>query len=187
MHDDPDGPAPVDPSRAITSPTRVYFLLARPTQEVDELPASIGERDVFRCEDEAMDALDLHYAWAAWRFGGFGPVVTSAQWYLQSAMVGPRITPALGDVYLAIEDEDAEESWAVAGGFLTEGELIHWSSFVHAVKPFIPIAPSSDSFGLTYRGDTSAHFHQLWFAPLQSHRVYPKRIVVVDDEAETTG
>ncbi|GAC67602.1 hypothetical protein GS4_08_01870 [Gordonia soli NBRC 108243] len=171
-------------SRAITAPRRAFFLLARPTEDTDQLPATIGEKDVFYSEEEAIDALDLHYAWCAVRTGGYDSVVTTAQWYLQSAMVGPRIPPALGEVYLAVQDGTTGDSWAVAGGFLTEGELIHWAPFVHAVKAFIPVAPATDAFGLAYRGDATVYFHQLWFSPMHSRRVYPKRIVV---DEESTG
>ncbi|NED70511.1 hypothetical protein G3I15_57295, partial [Streptomyces sp. SID10244] len=50
-----------EPAHAIASSRPAYFLLARPTEQADELPATIGERDVFFSEDEALDALDLHY------------------------------------------------------------------------------------------------------------------------------
>ncbi len=142
------------------------------------LPATIGERDVFYSEEEALDAVDLHYAWCSVQNG---PEVATAQWYLQSAMVGPRISPALGEVYLAVTDTDSGDAWAVAGGFLTEGELVHWAPFVHAVKPFIPVAPGVDSLGLAYRGDTEVYFQQMWFAPMHSRRVFPKPIVVEED------
>ncbi len=124
--------------RLVTRPSRAFFLLARPIQNTDNLPSSIGESDVFFSEEAALDALDLHYGWCAARSGGFTPVVTTAQWYLQTAMIGPRITPSLGEVYLASSDAQSGETWASAGGFLTEGELIHWSSFVRAVRPWIP-------------------------------------------------
>ena len=45
--------------RQVIRPSRAFFLLARPTQNTDQLPSSIGERDVFFSEDEALDALDL--------------------------------------------------------------------------------------------------------------------------------
>ncbi|MET9203370.1 hypothetical protein [Gordonia sp. NPDC003585] len=174
----------IDAPRLITRQTQVFFLLARPTQNTDNLPSSIGEHDVFFSEAQALDALDVHYAWCAARSGGFTPVVTSAQWYLQTALVGPRIAPALGEVYLAATDNHSGETWAAAGGFLTEGELIHWSAFVRAVRPWIPTPGSAEVFELAYRGDTSVHFHQLWFAPMKSVRVYPKPIVVDSDAGE---
>ncbi|ANY21907.1 MULTISPECIES: hypothetical protein [Gordonia] len=167
--------------RQVTRPSRAFFLLARPTQNTDQLPSSIGERDVFFSEEEALDALDLHYAWCAARSGGFTDVVTTAQWYLQTAMVGPRVTASLGEVYLASSDAQSGEIWAAAGGFLTEGELIHWSSFVRAARSWIPLNTGTDGFELAYRGDTEVHFHQLWFAPMQSIRVYPKQIAVDSD------
>lgn len=165
-------------ARTILRPCPVYFLLARPTREPDRMPSTIGESDVFFSEAEALDALDVHYAWCAARSGGFTRVVTTAQWYLQSALVGPRIAPALGEVYLAATDNHSGETWAAAGGFLTEGELIHWSAFVRAVRPWIPTPGTAEIFELAYRGDTAVHFHQIWFAPLKSVRVYPKEIVV---------
>jgi len=168
--------------RQITRPSRAFFLLARPTLNTDKLPSSIGERDVFFSEEEALDALDLHYGWCAARYGGFTDVVTTAQWYLQTAMVGPRITASLGEVYLACADAQSGETSAAAGGFLTEGELIHWSSFVRSVRSWIPINTGTETFELAYRGDTDVHFNQLWFAPMQSVRVYPKRIVVEDSD-----
>ncbi len=111
--------------------------------------------------------------------------MTTAQWYLQSAIVGPRLAPALGDVYLATRDDTGEHQ-AVAGGFLTEGEVIHWSAFVRAVEPFIPIADVGSDYGLAYRGDTTTRFGQLWFTPMRSRRVYPRRIVV-DEDADRIG
>lgn len=180
MHDEaPDHG--VGTKRLVTRPSRAFFLLARPTQNTDTLPSSIGERDVFFSEEEALDALDLHYGWCAARSGGFTSVVTTAQWYLQTAMIGPRITPALGEVYLAASDAQTGQMWAAAGGFLTEGELIHWSSFVRAARSLIPLHIGTDSFELAYRGDVNVHFHRLWFAPVRSVRVYPKKIVVDDD------
>ncbi|MDL9937519.1 hypothetical protein QSJ18_12250 [Gordonia sp. ABSL1-1] len=169
----------VDTSRLIVRPTQAYFLLARPTQNADKLPSSIGESDVFFSEEQALDALDLHFAWCAADAGGYNQLVTSAQWYLQTAMVGPRITPSLGEVYLACADAQSGEPWAAAGGFLTEGELIHWSAFVHAVRSRIPLT-LGETLQLAYRGDADVHFHQLWFAPMKSVRVYPKKIVVED-------
>ncbi|TYQ13515.1 UNVERIFIED_ORG: hypothetical protein L601_001100001170 [Gordonia westfalica J30] len=180
MHDEASDRG-IGTKRVVTRPSRAFFLLARPTQDTDNLPASIGERDVFFSEEAALDALDLHYGWCAARSGGFTPVVTTAQWYLQTAMIGPRITPSLGEVYLASSDAQSGETWAAAGGFLTEGELIHWSSFVRAVRPWIPLNTGTEAVELAYRGDTDVHFHQLWFAPMQSVRVYPKRIVVDED------
>lgn len=174
---------PIDPARMITAPRRAWFLFARPTENTDELPANIGERDVFATEDAALDALDLHYAWALATNAGNTSVARTAQWYLQSAMVGPKVSAALGDVYLASRDDESGDTWAVAGGFLTEGELIHWSSFVHAVSPYIPLTATTSSLGLAYRGDVTTHFHQLWFAPLRSRRVYPKKIVVDEESA----
>lgn len=177
MHDDASNRG-IDAPRLITRQSQVYFLLARPIEDTDSLPSSIGESDVFFSEAEALDALDVHYAWCAARSGGFTRVVTTAQWYLQSALVGPRIAPALGEVYLAETDNHSGETWAAAGGFLTEGELIHWSAFVRAVRPWIPTPGTAEIFELAYRGDTAVHFHQIWFAPLKSVRVYPKEIVV---------
>lgn len=182
MHDRFDEPLQTD--RVITHPRTAYFLLARPTVWVDRLPASIGEQDVFFSAEEAVDALDVHYGWCAARSGGFGTVVTTAQWYLQSAEVGPRITPALGEVYLAEADEHTGDTRAAAGGFLTEGELIHWSPFLSAVRSRIPVSGTS-SLKLTYRGDADVNFAHLWFAPVDSLRVYPKRIVL--DENSSAG
>lgn len=172
-----------DSTPTITSVQPAWFLLARPTENSDELPATIGERDVFFGDDEAMDALDLHFAWCAAQHGGFGSaVVRSAHWYLQSAMVGPRVTPGLGDVYLASTVDEPGRPRAVAGGFLTEGELIHWTPFVRAVTRYIPDTPPSPAYGLAHLGDDDVEFGQIWFSPLQSRRVYPKRIVVGDDD-----
>lgn len=180
MHDRFDEPLQAD--RTITCARTAYFLLARPTEHVDRLPASIGERDVFFSAEEALDALDVHYGWCAARSGGFYNFVTSAQWYLQTAVVGPRLTPSLGEVYLATVDERTGDTQAAAGGFLTEGELIHWSPFLSAVRPRIPTSGSGD-LELTYRGDTDVSFQHMWFAPVDSMRVYPKRIVL--DENST--
>ncbi|MFW0793632.1 hypothetical protein AAFP30_07465 [Gordonia sp. CPCC 205515] len=169
-------------SQAITTARPAYFLFARPTENPDELPATIGERDVFFDVDQAMDALDLHYAWSHARHGEHSSVVSSAQWYLQSAMVGPRVEPGLGEVYLATKPSDFSQPQAVAGGFLTEGELIHWTPFVRAVKQHMPIAPASNSFALAYRTNTTVSFDQVWFTPLESRRVYPQPIVVGEDD-----
>ncbi|MGC4933432.1 hypothetical protein ACLQ3C_07090 [Gordonia sp. DT30] len=166
--------------RMILRACAVYYLLARPTQEADQLPSTIGENDVFYSEEQALDALDIHFAWAAARHDDAG-MVDSAQWYLQSAMVGPRISPSLGDVYLAISDDEHGDTWAAAGGFLTEGEVVHWAPFVTAVRPRIPIARGNGVLELAYRGDATVYFNQVWFAPMHSVRVYPKRIVVGDD------
>lgn len=144
------------------------------------MPPTIGEHDVFFSEAEALDALDIHYAWALARHDNPG-VVDSAQWYLQSAMVGPRISPSLGEVYLAISAEECGDTWAAAGGFLTEGEVVHWASFVTAVRPRVRTTSGEGTLQLAYRGDVSVHFTQVWFAPMHSVRVYPKRIVVGDD------
>ncbi|AZG47451.1 hypothetical protein [Gordonia insulae] len=179
-------------SRTITSARPAYFLLARPTENADSLPATIGERDVFFDHDAAMDALDLHYAWCAAQRGGYhAAVVRTAHWYLQSAMVGPHVTPGLGEVYLAAADHDPLSptaprhlrSRAIAGAFLTEGELVHWTPFVRAATRYMPDAPDTDAFGLGYLGDDAIDFGQIWFAPLQSRRVYPERIVVGGDDA----
>lgn len=113
MHDDASNRG-IDAPRLITRQSQVYFLLARPIEDTDSLPSSIGESDVFFSEAEALDALDVHYAWCAARSGGFTRVVTTAQWYLQSALVGPRIAPALGEVYLAATDNHSGETWAAA-------------------------------------------------------------------------
>ncbi|MEP9391894.1 hypothetical protein ABLE92_13585 [Gordonia sp. VNQ95] len=168
------------PSRTILRARPVYYLLARPTQEPDRLPPTIGESDVFFSEDEALDALDIHYAWTAVRHDD-SEFVDSAHWYLQSAMVGPRISPSLGEVYLATVDEQSGETWAAAGGFLTEGEVVHWAPFVAAVRPRIRTAVGDTPLELAYRGDASVYFGQVWFAPMHSVRVYPKRIVVGDE------
>ena len=178
MHDESEASPPVGSARLITTRRQVYFLLARPTTDTDILPSTIGELDVFDTEDQALDALDIHYAWCDARLDR--TVVSTAQWYLQSAVVGPRLTPALGDVYLAAYDDGGGHQ-AVAGGFLTEGELIHWSAFVRAVEPSIPIAIVGREYSLAYRGDATTRFGQLWFTPMQSRRVYPKRIVVDED------
>ena len=183
MYDESEASPPVDSARLITTRQQVYFLLARRTTNTDALPSTIGELDVFDTEDEALDALDIHYAWCDARLDR--TVVTTAQWYLQSAIVGPRLAPALGDVYLATRDDTGEHQ-AVAGGFLTEGEVIHWSAFVRAVEPFIPIADVGSDYGLAYRGDTTTRFGQLWFTPMRSRRVYPRRIVV-DEDADRIG
>ena len=39
--------------RQVTRPSRAFFLLARPTQNTDQLPSSIGERDVFFGDERA--------------------------------------------------------------------------------------------------------------------------------------
>ncbi|NDK88857.1 hypothetical protein GYA93_04590 [Gordonia desulfuricans] len=174
MHDRFSGGA--GPSPMILRARPVYFLLARPTQDVDRMPSTIGEWDVFDSEAQALDALDIHYAWCAVRHGGHA-LADTAQWYLQSAMVGPRINPGLGEVYLATADHDTDEVWAAAGGFLTEGEVVHWAPFVQAVRPRVRTA-TGGGLELAYRGDTDVHFGQVWFAPMHSTRVYPKRIVV---------
>ncbi len=164
----------------ILRPCPVYFLLARPTQEPDRMPSTIGESDVFFSEAEALDALDIHYAWASASLENPAAADT-AQWYLQSAMVGPRISPSLGEVYLAISEGSSGDTWAAAGGFLTEGEVVHWAPFVTAVRPRIRTAYGDGVLELAYRGDTSVYFGQVWFAPMHSVRVYPKRIIVGDD------
>ncbi|MCM3895092.1 MULTISPECIES: hypothetical protein [Gordonia] len=185
-------PDRVTPSPLITRARPAFFLLARPTGSADTLPASIGEPDVFYSEAQALDALDIHFAWCAARFDA--DVVDNAQWYLQSAMVGPRIATALGEVYLAA-DTDTGEVHAAAGAFLTEGEVVHWAPFVDAVAPRIPNSrisstnildgPSPKSgpgrLRLAYRGDAEVSFSQVWFAPMDSTRVYPKRIHIGDD------
>ncbi|MYR08062.1 hypothetical protein GTV32_17920 [Gordonia sp. SID5947] len=172
-----------DPAYAITSSRSAYFLLARPTEHVDELPATIGERDVFFTEDAALDALDVHYAWCAAQHGGHhSAVVAGAHWYLQSATIGSQVAAGLGEVFLATAANDPGRPLAVAGGFLTEGELIHWTSFVRAAMPYMAV-PSTTTFELVYRGDESVDFDRITFAPSHSRRVYPKRIVVSDDDA----
>ena len=168
-------------ARTITSVRPAWFLLARPTQNVDELPATIGERDVFFDDETAMDALDLHYAWCAAQRGGYhATVVRSAHWYLQSAMIGPQVDPGLGDVFLALADGSGGRR-AVGGGFLAEGELIHWTSFVRATTRFMPDAPAVPAFELAHLGDDNVDFGHIWFAPLQSRRVHPQRIVVPEE------
>lgn len=74
------------------------------------------------------------------------------------------------------------------GGFLTEGELIHWSAFVRAVEPFIPIATVGREYSLAYRGDTTTRFGQLQASSPRCSRaeVYPRRIVV-DEDADRIG
>ncbi|KNA89803.1 hypothetical protein RND64_02410 [Gordonia sp. w5E2] len=189
-------PDRVTPSPLITRARPAFFLMARPTGSADTLPASIGEPDVFYSEAQALDALDIHFAWCAARFDA--DVVDTAQWYLQSAMVGPRIATALGEVYLATDTETGEVN-AAAGAFLTESEVVHWAPFVDAVAPRIPnsrvasadladgsIPGSTSKAGpgrlrLAYRGDAEVSFSQVWFAPMDSTRVYPKRIHIGDD------
>ncbi|MGC4961145.1 hypothetical protein ACPXCG_11700 [Gordonia sp. DT218] len=172
-----------EPAHAIASSRAAYFLLARPTEQADELPATIGERDVFFSEDEALDALDLHYAWCAAQHGGHhSSVVAGAHWYLQSAMVGAQVTAGLGEVFLATGTAEPGRPQAVAGGFLTEGELIHWTSFVRAAMRYMAVPSTLMSFELVYRGDESVDFGQIGFAPAHSRRVYPKRIVVREDD-----
>ncbi len=113
-------------------------------------------------------------------------------------MVGPRIATALGEVYLATDTETGEVN-AAAGAFLTESEVVHWAPFVDAVAPRIPNSrvasadladgsiPGSISktgpgrLRLAYRGDAEVSFSQVWFAPMDSTRVYPKRIHIGDD------
>lgn len=144
------------------------------------MPPTIGERDVFFSEEEALDALDIHYSWC---LTDHGPnVADSAQWYLQSAMAGPRINPGLGEVYLALTDSDSGDTWAAAGGFLTEGEVVHWAPFVSSVRPYVRTASGEEPLELAYRGDTAVYFGHVWFAPMHSVRVYPKRIVVGGDD-----
>lgn len=169
-------------SQAITTAQPAYFLLARPTENPDELPATIGERDVFFDEDQARDALDIHYAWCGAQYGEHDSIASSAHWYLLSAMVGPRVEPGPGEVYLATKPADFTTPQAVAGGFTTEGELIHWSPFVRAVKPLMPVSPATNSFAVAYRSNTTVNFDQVWFTPLRSQRVYPNRIVVADGD-----
>lgn len=94
-------------------------------------------------------------------------------------MVGPRIATALGEVYLAA-DTDSGEVHAAAGAFLTESEVVHWAPFVNAVAPRIPTTRGS-RLRLAYRGDAEVSFSQVWFAPMDSTRVYPKRIHIGDD------
>lgn len=166
------------PPRTILRAQPAYFLLARPTQDADAKPSTVGERDVFFSEDEALDALDIHYAWCAADHDR--DTADTAQWYLQSAMVGPRISPSLGEVYLALTETESGQTWAAAGGFLTEGEVVHWAPFVSAVRPWV--RAMTGTLELAYRGDTAVHFGQIWFAPMHSARVYPQRIVVGDDE-----
>lgn len=55
-------PDRMTPSPLITRARPAFFLLARPTESTDTLPASIGEPDVFFSEAQALDALDIHYA-----------------------------------------------------------------------------------------------------------------------------
>ena len=142
------------------------------------MPPTIGERDVFFSEEEALDALDVHYSWCAIIHGE--PVADSAQWYLQSAVAGPRVNPGLGEVYLALSDSESGDIWAAAGGFLTEGEVVHWAPFVSAVRPYVRSAGGAETLELAYRGDAAVHFGNVWFAPMHSVRVYPKEIVVGD-------
>ncbi|MFT4125759.1 MAG: hypothetical protein QM662_05960 [Gordonia sp. (in: high G+C Gram-positive bacteria)] len=170
-----DSPHP-SPPQAIPPAQTVYFLLARPTADVDRLPSTIGERDVFASEEQALDALDIHYAWCRARYPD-GDVADSAQWFLQSATVGPRLTPGLGEVYLAAVDEHTGTIWAAAGGFLTEGEVVHWAPFVRAARPW-GRATGGDGLELAYRGDTAVHFGRLWFVPMHSARVHPRPIIV---------
>ncbi|MGV9824952.1 MULTISPECIES: hypothetical protein [unclassified Gordonia (in: high G+C Gram-positive bacteria)] len=181
MHDAFSGRA--RPVRDISTARAAFFILARPTETPDRFPATIGEPDVFFSEEEALDALDVHFAWCHARVAELGSAVESAQWYLQSAMVGPRLAPALGEVYLAATDRGTNETWAAAGGFLTEGELTHWSPFVHAVAPMVLGGRHSDALTLAYRGDTAVHFHRLWFAPMHSARVYPRPIMLDEESA----
>ncbi len=47
---------------------------------------------------------------------------------------------------------------------------------------YIPDTPPSPAYGLAHLGDDEVEFGQIWFSPLQSRRVYPKRIVVGDDD-----
>ncbi|MEE3851553.1 hypothetical protein VZC37_14505 [Gordonia sp. LSe1-13] len=165
----------------ITSVRPAWFLLARPTQNADDLPATIGEQDVFFDGATAMDALDLHYAWCAAQRGGYhAEAVRGAQWYLQSAMIGPQVTPGLGQVYLASSDPLGGRR-AVGGGFLTEGELIHWTAFVRTATRYMPTGPTAAPFELAYLGDDGVDFGHIWFSPLQSRRVFPQRIVVDPD------
>ncbi|MFW0786584.1 hypothetical protein AAFP35_18975 [Gordonia sp. CPCC 206044] len=181
MTEEPSESPPGTP-HSITTPQPVYFLLARPEGRDGETPATIGERDVFFSEESALDSLDVHYAWCAAEHGGFIPRVTSAQWFLQSAMVGPGVAPGLGDVHLALAPSGGRPR-AVAGGFLTEGELVHWSPFVRAVHPYLsPVPTEHTSFVVSYLGDDTVSFGQVWFAPLRSRRVYPKPIVVDADD-----
>lgn len=170
-------PDRVTPSPLITRARPAFFLLAHPTGSADQLPASIGETDVFFSEAQALDALDIHFAWCTARLDA--DLVDNAQWYLQSAMVGPRIATALGEVYLAA-DSDSGDVHAAAGAFLTESEVVHWAPFVDAVQPRIPNT-RGERLRLAYRGDAEVSFSQVWFAPMDSTRVYPKRIHIGDD------
>lgn len=145
----------------------MFFLLARPTTNTDTLPSTIGELTFSPPRTRPSTPRHVH-AWCDARLDR--TVVSTAQWYLQSAIVGPRLSPALGDVYLAVHD--AGEHQAVAGGFLTEGELIHWSAFVRAVEPFIPIATVGREYSLAYRGDTTTRFGQLRGSPRCSRAGY---------------
>lgn len=164
--------------RTISLTRRVFFLLARATRDMDRMPLSLGENDVFESEHEALDALDVHFAWTVLRHPDRA-IVESAQWYLQSAMVGPRTAPSLGEVYLATTDSGNGATWAAAGGFRTEAEVVHWAPFVSAARPRIRSAHRRpEALELAYRGDVSVRFGQTWFAPMHSVRVYPKRITV---------
>ncbi len=179
--DDPRADDPVLSLGAITQPTPVYFLLAQPVGLADgDRPATIGERDLFFSEEAALDSLDVHYAWCAAERGGFVGEVTSALWYLQSAMVGPRVSPGLGEVYLAVVAADSRAR-AIAGGFLTEGELLHWSPFVRAVRSHLPDLAPNASLVVSHLGDETVSFGRIRFSPLRSQRVYPKQIVVEED------
>lgn len=174
-------------TRRVDRETRVWFLLAQPSELVagargeTSTPTTLGEADVFADEEQARDALDVHYAWCAARVDSH--VLLSTRWFLQSALVGPSVTPALGDVFVASTDVLDEEQhghgdvWAAAGGFLTQGEVIHWSPFIRAVRPLIS-ATGDAPLTLAHRDDESVYFHRVWFAPLHSVRVYPSEIVV---------